>query len=263
MKISTRPLLFALVLFIVGGFRPMNSNTTALQKTLSLQMPAGAGTYGAAVVYNPGLKKYYAAYGGSITHPMAIFDASGNLLSDPKLKTMVDIRGLWYDAADKALKCNTYNKSGWYRYVLDATGKPEAAVMFVEGMKQPDAQSQGAFDEKGKRLLFYKSDSLYIHDAQTGLHKSTIAIKLTDARRSYLNNGIVYIGGAKQEFVLLNTDKKSLSVFSAKDGSWIRDMAFNSEEKMPTVLGFSYCNSIYWLFDVKNRVWQGYKTQDK
>lgn len=248
--------------FAISGFKPQSPHAE-LVKNITLTMPAGSGTYGSSVAYHAGLKRYYTAFGGNTSHTFAIFDLNGNLVSTASQKTMVDLRGIWYNPGDKSIRCNTYSKNGWYKYITDANGIPEAAVMFVNGKTQPDDQSVGVMDEKGKRILFYKNDSLFSYQAETGQKISSLSVSLKEPRSSYLPNALCYFGGSKQEFCLLNTNRKLIEFFSAKDGKWTREVGFSATEKMPSVLGFAYCNGIFWLFDTGSRTWQGYKMTGK
>ncbi len=68
-----------------------------LKKTIELKMPKTAedtlcGKRGAAVVWHPLQKKYYAAFAGNAGFPLAVFDVAGKRLSGDKPKSENDLR---------------------------------------------------------------------------------------------------------------------------------------------------------------------------
>src|SRR5258706_8069777 len=80
-----------------------------LKKTIELKMPGKVyvsvntgndsmpGTRGAAVIWHPVQKKYYAAFAGNWDYPLAVFNSTGQILSGEELTTKEDLRGLWYN----------------------------------------------------------------------------------------------------------------------------------------------------------------------
>ena len=140
-----------ILLLIATGPLLLNAQLVkTLKKSIELKMPgivyltkgdgeekkAGEdslpGTRGAAVIWHPVQKKYYAAFAGNETFPLAVFDVAGKRLSGEDLTCLIDIRGLWYNPKLKKICGNGYSEIGWFSYKLDAKGIPtESEIDFV------------------------------------------------------------------------------------------------------------------------------------
>src|SRR5438552_2828335 len=90
-----------------------------LTKTIELKMPKTAdddmpGTRGAAVVWHPLQKKYYASFAGNEGYPMAVFDITGKRLSGDEQTCLKDTRGLWYNPKLNKICGNGHSDIGWF-----------------------------------------------------------------------------------------------------------------------------------------------------
>lgn len=250
-----------------------------LKKTITLTMPKTAdddmpGTRGAAVVWHPVQKKYYAAFAGNEGYPLAVFNASGTRLSGDDLTTLADIRGLWYNPSIKKICGNGYSDLGWFNYKLDTKGIPDESEVYAEGMNQPGEQSIGVFNEKSNMVYFLYDQNVYVYNADAMQEEdSTIRlypgiIKKDDIdedddgeylSEDYNSNVLIYTGIPKAEFGLLNVVEKQVELYNRKTGLMTQKLKLPADLPTWSSFSFSYTNGTYWAFDQDTRTWTGYK----
>jgi hypothetical protein len=257
-----------------------------LKKTIELQMPgipspskvtgedSLPGKRGGAVVWHPVQKKYYAAFAGNYSFPLAVFDITGKRLSGEILTTMQDLRGLWYNPKLKKICGNGYSDIGWFSYKLDAKGIPAESEVYAEGMNQPDEQSIGTYNSKsnmicflyGQNILVYNADAIQEEDSTIRLYPGISKKEQIDEEddesvisEDYSYNILIYTGIPKAEFGLLNIYEKQVELYNQKTGLMTQKLKLPAD--LPTWDGFnfSYANGIYWAFDQDTRIWTGYK----
>jgi len=257
-----------------------------LKKTMELKMPGKVlvskrtgedslpGTRGASVAWHPVQKKYYAAFAGNASYPLAVFDATGKILSDEDLNTMADLRGLWYNSTLKKICGNGYNETGWFDYTLDAKGIPEDVEILMEGLNQPTEQSVGVYNPKSDMVYFLNNQFIHVYNAEAMEEEdSTIRIYAGTSKKeeieeddkgdwlpdSYNYTTVIYTGIPKAEFGLLNTLSKQVELYNRKTGLLTQKLQLPDEVELYTGFNFSYCNGTYWFFNQETRTWTGYK----
>ncbi len=257
-----------------------------LKKTIELKMPGIAvpskvtgedslpGKRGAAVVWHPVLKKYYAAFAGNISFPMAVFDIKGKRLSSVTLTTMEDVRGLWYNPKLKKICGNGYSDIGWFSYKLDAKGIPVDNEIYAEGMNQPGEQSIGVYNAKtnlvcfleGQHIKMYNAEAMQEEDSSLRLYPGISNADDIDEddngeflSEDYSYNVLIYTGIPKAEFGLLNVVGKQVELYNKKTGLLTQKLKLPDDINTWTAFNFSYSNGTYWIFDQDTRIWTGYK----
>lgn len=257
-----------------------------LKKTIELKMPgipspskvtgedSLPGKRGGAVVWHPLQKKYYVAFAGNATFPLAVFNSSGNRLSDDYLTTMEDLRGLWYNPKLKKIFGNGYSDIGWFSYQLDSKGIPEEIEVFAEGMNQPDDQSIGVFNEKlnqvyflyGQNVFAYNADAMQEEDSTIRLYPGISKKEDIDEEddgeymsEDYNYNVLIYTGIPKAEFGILNVTENQVELYNKKTGLLTQKLKLPESVETYPAFNFSYTNGTYWFFNMDTRIWTGYK----
>ncbi|MBK8609467.1 MAG: hypothetical protein IPL84_05860 [Chitinophagaceae bacterium] len=257
-----------------------------LKKTISLNMPGKvyvsyrtgedsmSGTRGGAVAWHPLQKKYYAAFAGNQSYPLAVFDASGKLLSDDKLTCIADLRGLWYNPKLKSICGNGYYDIGWFSYRLSKSGIPEDIDVFAAGANQPDAQCIGTFNSKLNRVCFIYGQEIYMYnEGAMQLEDSIIRLYPGVSKKEnidkdddgytlgddYNSNVLIYTGTPRAEYGLLNANQKQVELYNEKTGLLTQILKLPADLPTWYAFNFSYANGIYWAFDQDTRTWTGYK----
>ena len=252
-----------------------------LKQVMELQMPKTVaddycGTRGASVCWNPDTKKYYASFAGNSKYPMGVFNSDGKRISDDELTCMADLRGLWYDPAAKKIMANGYNDNGWMYYTLNSIGIPETITTKYENMNQPGPQSVGAYDNKLRYIFFlvesrvvfyenYKNESVRIDDSvqiHWGRKKSQGAgssENLYSENEDYNSTSVIATGIKESEIGLLNIASKQIELYNYRDGFLQQTFKLPESATTEAVFNFAFANGIYWLFDINNRKWIGYK----
>lgn len=265
--------------FLIAPALLVKAQTTRdLKASLTITMPRTAdddmpGTRGAAVVWHPVQKKYYAAMAGNIGYPLGVYDATGKLLSDETLNTEQDIRGLWYNAARKQIQGNTYNDYGWFYYTLNAKGIPLSSTTFVEGMAQPTEQSTGAFNSAKQQVLFLSEGNIYTYDMTGKQLENTLRIHWGRTQKEGIsedeteeaetpegyNSSMVYTGIKGAELGFLNITDMQIELYNMNNGFLTQKLKLPEDAPMNTSFNFSYSNGMYWLFSIEERTWKSYK----
>lgn len=276
-----RKYFFFVFVFLLITASNVNAQNRTLKQVAELQMPKtsedpNCGTRGAAVCWNPVTKMYYAAFAGNSAYPMAVFNVSGKRVSNEDLATMGDIRGLWYDPISKKLNANGYNDAGWMVYSLDDKGIPDDINTKFSGMNQPDEQAVGAYDSRLKlvffmdnsRIMLYENfsdmfarvdDSVQIHWGRKKSEGPGIDEDEFERNEDYNYTTVVATGINGAELGLLNTLDKKIELYDVKEGYLQQILKLPPTAPVESMFNFAYTNGIYWLFDITNRKWIGYK----
>lgn len=269
--------IFLLPLLVLFVYSASAQPKQALKKITELKMPRTQdddmpGTRGASVAWHPVLKKYYAVFAGNSGYPLAVFDDKFKRLSTDMLDAMIDTRGLWYDPAKKQICGNAYSEFGWFSYTLDKAGIPTDYVTLLEGQNQPGAQSVGALNTLDKQVIFLQAGQLYKYDLQgTLLDSIPIHWSRTKAdgpaddedpelqNEDYNYTTAVYTGVKGQEVGLLNITNKQVELYDIKTGYLVKILTLPETTVTEASFNFAYANGIYWLFNIEDRKWVGYK----
>lgn len=273
-------ILLLVTLFFISSAN-LKAQDRTLKQVIELQMPKKkgddyCGTRGASVCWHPVTKKYYAAFAGNTGFPMGVFTAAGVRVSDESLTTIEDIRGIWYNPETKDLWANGYNKIGWLSYVLDNNGIPTKVNYKFTDMNQPGEQSVGAYDARLKNVLFldksrvmlYENfsdmfarvdDSVQIHWGRKKAEGPGNYENEFDENENYNSTNVISTGLTDAEFGVLNITKKQIELYDRKEGYLQQIIKLPESAPVESMFNFSFTNGIYWLFDIENRKWIGYK----
>lgn len=273
-----RKLFLLITAFSLVSNLGMSQTTRTLKKTLELKMPRTAdddmpGKNGAAVVWHPLQKKYYAAMAGNTDFPLAIFDGAGKRISSEDLNTMFDLRGLWYNPQKKQLCGNGYGENGWFRYMLDAQGTATDVEVDISGMNQPGNQSVETYDPANNEVLFLNGNQVSRY-SNVGSVNSQVNLRLGLTRKNntdeefvpdseipeaYNSTTVIYTGIKGAELGVLNVDKKQIELYDSANGFLTTILKFPETAELNYSFNFSYCNGIYWIFDIEKRTWNGFR----
>jgi hypothetical protein len=69
----------------------------------------------------------------------------------------------------------------------------------------------------------------------------------------------VYTGIAGAEAGVLNIVENQIELYDYKTGFLSQKLALPESTVTEAAFNFSFANGLYWLFDIPNRVWIGYK----
>jgi hypothetical protein len=270
-----KQLVYLLAAFCITSSAIAQTKPRTLKKTIVLQMALTAeddmpGTRGASVVWHPIQKKYYAAMAGNVGYPLSVFDPGGKRISPDTHIANADIRGLWYNPFVKAIQGNQYNDYGWFQYVLTPKGLVDEVEELQEGMHQPDAQSAGAYYVPKKQVLFQKEGTVSFYNYQTAEEETTLEIfwgmksgqeglDQLDSPEGIYNSGIIYTGIKGGEIGFLNVDDRQIELYNIKTGYLTQALKIPDDATPELTFNFAFANGMYWLFDMENRKWTGYK----
>lgn len=241
-----------------------------MSRTTDDDMP---GTRGAAVAWHPIQKKYYASFAGNQEYPMSVFDATGKRLSEDDLSVMVDTRGIWYDPATKSICGNGYAASGWFRYTLNSAGIPTEYTSIKEEQYQPTDNSVGTYSTTKKMVAFLDGGKISYYDPKKDISEKSIVIHWGrkkgqeagadenefETKEGYNSTTAICTGIPKAEIGLLNITNNQIELYDESNGYMQQVLKLPSSAVTNERFNFAYANGIYWLFDIENRTWVGYK----
>jgi len=201
-----------------------------------------------------------------------VFDEKGKRLSEEDLVAMMDTRGLWYDPVTKLVTGNAYSDNGWFNYKLDPKGIPTDVNVIHEGMNQPDAQSVGAYNSATKKVMFLHNGYVHMYN-NNGEKTDSIMINWgvkksdgsqgggidADAIENYNYTSLIYTGIKGQDLGFLNTAETQVELYDIQTGYLTKIIPLPENATTEASFNFAYANGIYWLFDIENRKWVGYK----
>jgi hypothetical protein len=270
------PVLMTALVFVLSI--NLQAQNRTLKKVMELQMPKTVdddmpGTRGASVCWNPVTKKYYAVFAGNMGYPLGVFDVNGNRSSDADLAAMIDTRGLWYNPATKKISGNGYDHNGWFSYILNEKGIPTDYKTDLEGQHQPDVQSVGVFDPGSKSIMFLLGSQVHFYNMATADSNKAIQIHWgrkkeqgpSDNEDAYASNedynytSIVYTGIKGAQVGVLNITNKEIELYNYSTGYRQQVLSLPDNAVLEASFNFAFANGIYWLFDIPNRKWVGYK----
>ena len=266
--------LFLLTTFISAlAFSGYTQEAKPVKKVLELKIPREGGANAASVAWHPIQKKYYAAMAGNVAFCLAVYDATGKLLSDVNQEALFDVRGLWYNPGTKTLQMNGYNDFGWGEYKLNDNGIPVDVGMLHEYMNQSTKQSAGSYDPLRDVLYFFNAKgNIDKYNYEDATFKESIPLHLGATTKAeivenetivdqYNTSSALYTSIAGAEIALLNYDKLEIELYNIATGYLTRRLKLPSDTKIPDShwLNFAYCNGLFWLFDTDTRIWMGFK----
>lgn len=216
------------------------------------------GYNGLAVVYNADKNIYYAVFAGNRDFPLEVFDSGGKSLYTTK--TMVDMRGLWYNAKEKQLEGTMYT-SGFYVMHLDENGYPTNAVLPSNSgdFVPPDMQSQTVFNPAKNEIYAYNNGMIYVYGRSNFKQKKKIPLKNNPVSVHELNPvGIIFTGYKKYEFGLYDAGHAKLHFFDAS-GNYTGSAQLPNTTASADWFRICYTNDRFFIYDVDQRIWYAHR----
>ncbi|MFN8285846.1 MAG: hypothetical protein U0V74_03780 [Chitinophagales bacterium] len=232
--------------------------------SIVLTIPSSAtdGTNGAGLAYDPVKKLYYSAFAGNVSYPMVVFDAKGNVVS-ADASTIIDVRGLWYNAKTSSIEANGYAEFGIVKYAFDKKGIPVSTTPIFSGKNQPDDNSVGVFDPVHNEILFLEMDenyaTIYRYSRSTGKEVGKIELDELDYLGSYNNTAIAYTGIKGAEIAIVDYEVAIIYLFDVSSGKMVKQVTLPLDAVVEERFNFTFTNGMFWFFDTAYREWVGYK----
>lgn len=234
---------------------PTTTGNYKSKEEVKLVMSEGEGTNGAAVAYHPTFKRYYACFAGNEYYPLEAFDTKGNRL----YKTTVgfDARGLWYNPVKNTIEGNAYDNGGIYNYTLNEKGEVESTNALNFQVLQPDAQSVGAYDYHLNQVNFLYEGSIHKINRNDGEEVGKINLK--NLQLYNMSDALVYTGLKNGEWGVLDITQNKVLLFDKNTGEQTGAVQIPKSVKLQGSFNFAYANGRFWIFDIENRTWRGFK----
>lgn len=267
-----------LALIVLSSFcSAISQNSRSLKKVIELQMPKTAedelcGTRGAGVCWNPVLQKFYASFAGNAGFPLAVFDIRGKRLSADTTTTQIDTRGLWYNPKTKKICGNGYSDKGWFSYKLNAKGFPAGVDIILSGENQPEENSIGTYIPVKDKVAFLNGPNVSLYDVKDGSISESVVIhwghtkadgaeedEFMELPEEYNHTSLIYTGTKGAELGFLNVDANVIELYDISSGFLTKKLELPLMTVSEESFNFAYANGIFWLFNITDRKWEGYK----
>ena len=103
------------------------------------------------------------------------------------------------------------------------------------------------------------ADSTQIHWGRKKLQGPGEDENELNENENYNFTNVVASGIKDAEFGLLNTVEKQIEIYNRKEGYLQQTLKLPKGAPVEASFNFAFSNGIYWLFDIENRKWIGYK----
>jgi hypothetical protein len=231
--------------------------------SLELKIEQDGGRNGSAVVYNPKQELYYSVVAGNADFPLETFNKQGRNVYQSRAYN--DMRGLWWNAKEKALEGNCYKDGGIVSFGMTDQGYAGTGnrIIFEGGNHQPSDHACGVYDPKKKEILYYNDGYVTGYSRKDGLPADTylqLSIPVDDFDINYSN--LIFTGEKKMEIGLLDINENKVYLFNKKTGAHTETVNLPSDAITYEAFNFSYANGYVFLFDQSDRKWTGYKIFD-
>jgi len=148
---------------------------------------------------------------------------------------------------------------------------------FLSGQLQPFPNSVGQYNQRENLVHFLKGSTVVAYDAATGkeVKEKTVLLKTGYSKKipppaglvidsvkvlpQYNSTTVIYTGISNAEFGLLNVQTKEIELYSKADGLLTQRLKLPPDTRTNDKLNFSYCNNVYFIYDVLKRSWIGYR----
>ncbi|MES2589624.1 MAG: hypothetical protein V4622_11645 [Bacteroidota bacterium] len=223
---------------------------------ISLVIESSDGNNGLGVAFNPEKNIYYSVFAGNMHYPIEVHNTTGKSIFSAEIGG--DLRGFWYNPAQKCLEGILYNNEGSGKFYLDNSGFPLQinSESFAYGMEANDV----ACFNKGK-VYILGSGGISVFKA--GKKKSKL-IKNTDLYSNYdmYNTRSIFHTGIKgYELGVFNHADSKVVLINEKTGKTVSEIAISLDGYYEGIENFniSYANNHIFFFNKENREWNGYK----
>ncbi|MBK7407218.1 MAG: hypothetical protein IPJ40_03500 [Saprospirales bacterium] len=248
---------FLILSFFTIGLSFAQSPLSYPPAVLSLSIEQTSGTNGSAVAWNPSAGLYYALIAGNAAYPLEVFNSAGGPVS--QLEAGIDLRGLWWNPKAKAIQGNCPGSDGWVQLVCDNKGIPSGDFkVLISGENQPDFQSVGAYDPKGKKVVFYAEGSLYFYNAKNFGAAGNVSLQLPVSVDDINATSLGCTGKKNYEYVLLDFVQQKLYFFN-RSGNFTAESQLPLDAAVHNIFRFSFTNDMAFVYDAEERVWTGFK----
>ncbi len=241
-------------------------DSRTLVKVMELSVGGQNAEDGTAVVWHPFQRKYYVTMAGEKDAPLFIFNEKGKRLDS--LNAGADIRGLWYNPRLRVLEGNATDQLGWFSYTLNKKGLPTGLESKFDKTAVSDKQAVGAYFAPDHLILFFSGGMLNAYSAESGNFVDTYAMSEITSKSYaafdrnapvYNNLTILSTGEKGRDLGLINITKRCIELYDTRNQGLKYTLYVPAEQPLYGAFNAAYANGIFWLFDQKKKVWNGYQ----
>lgn len=216
------------------------------------------GGMGVSVVWNPGLKKYYAAVSGNVERWLFMYDQNGKAIKPPYLLPF-DPGSLWLEAGGKMLKSYASGMEGLYVIHL-REGMPAYAENIFYSLHNPVAIGNGAWAGRRKEMWYYHDKAIFRYKIRHAHHRSPLQLDIDEFENELNSMGMVYTGIRGIEIGLYDRGQHRILLYNSRSGRCTRILQILDENGPKPICGdFAFTNGLFWLYNRESGIWHGYR----
>lgn len=250
--------LFGLFICLLLPLYLVSQPIQTLRPLTQLISDQPSGGMGVTVVWNPAVKRYYAAVSGSGDRWLFIYDQKGQSVKAPYLLPF-DPGSLWVEAGGNSLKSYASGMEGLYEIHL-REGLPAYAENIFYALHNPVAIGNGAWVRRHRELWYYHDKTIFRYKTRHAHHRTPIHLDIDDFENEINSMGMVYTDIKNGEIGLYDRAQHRILLYSSRNGRCTRILQIMDENGPKPLCGdFAYANGIFWLYDRETGNWQGYK----
>jgi len=216
------------------------------------------GGMGVSVVWNPGMKRYYAAVSGNGERWLFMYDEKGKALKSPYLLPF-DPGSLWLEGAGKILKSYASGMEGLYVIHL-REGLPAYAENIFYALHNPVAIGNGAWAGRKKEMWYYHDKAIFRYKIRHAHHRPPLHLDIDDFDNELNSMGVVYTGIRNAEIGLYDRGQHRILLYNSRSGRCTKILQILDDNGPKPLCGdFAYTNGLFWLYSRETGNWHGYR----
>jgi hypothetical protein len=240
------------------SIQAMSQPVDQIRPAMRLETVNIKGGMGVSVVWNPGVKTYYAAISGTGDKWLLVYNQEGKPMKNP-YSLPFDPGSLWLDGTGKSLKSYASGMEGLYEIHL-REGIPAYFENVFYALHNPVAIGNGAWVSRRKELWYYHDKTIYRYKTRHAHHRSPLNLNIEDFENELNAMGVVYTGIKNREIGLYDRAQHRILLYNIKNGRCNRVLQILDEAGPRPLCGdFAFSNGYYWLYNRETGVWHGYR----
>lgn len=232
-----------------------------LKKDIVLEVKGQEGTNGLAVAFNPKANVYYSVFAGNENFSLEVHDLSGKSIYSTKIGA--DLRGFWYNEKKNQLQGILYDNQGSFSFDLTSEGLPQTIKIspFFYGMATNDIACANH-----DKIYFLNINGISVFKQNKNKIIKSVYPEIIEKLGIYVFNvnGFIHTGVKGYEIGIYHFYDQKLYLIDEATGKTSGEILIDLEENIDNLKQFniSFCNQRLFLFDTKNRTWNGFKIFD-
>ena len=144
--------------------------------------------------------------------------------------------------------------------------------IILSGENQPEENSIGTYIPVKDKVAFLNGPNVSLYDVKDGSISESVVIhwghtkadgaeedEFMELPEEYNHTSLIYTGTKGAELGFLNVDANVIELYDISSGFLTKKLELPLMTVSEESFNFAYANGIFWLFNITDRKWEGYK----